>query len=108
MEIFEFNEQGFKVLMQFEGWKIGMLRYCERFSAHNGDERHLETDEAFVLLEGSAVLYEEEKEYVMEKCKVYNIKKGMWHHIVVSPDAYVMVIENSNTSAENTERKCYP
>ena len=41
----------------------------------------------------------------MEKCKVYNVKKGLWHHIVVSEDATVLVVENSNTTKENTERK---
>ncbi len=70
-------------------------------------ERHLETDEAFVLLEGKALLIEDDTEYEMEKCKVYNIKKGIWHHIVVSPDATVLVIENSNTSPDNTERRFF-
>lgn len=105
MEILDFNGDNFKVLMQFEGWKIGMLRYGDRFAKHTELERHLETDEVFVLLEGAAILYEDNVQYSMEKCKVYNIKKGVWHHITVSPDTTVLVIENSNTYAGNTERK---
>ena len=105
MEIFDFYGKDFKSVMSFEGWKLGLLRYGERFSEYKTMERHLETDEAFILLEGKATLYEEDKSYNMEKCKVYNVKKGLWHHIVVSEDATVLVVENSNTSAENTERK---
>jgi len=105
MEIFEFYGEDFKAVLQFEGWKIGILRYSDRFSDFKVMERHLETDEAFVLLEGEATLFEEENTYKMEKCKVYNVKKGLWHHIVVSKDATVLVVENSNTTKENTERK---
>ena len=107
MEIFEFKGKDFKGVMQFEGWKIGLLRYGERFSDYKTRERHLNTDEAFVLLEGAATLYEEDKNYEMEKCKVYNVKKGLWHHIVVSTDATVLVIENSDTGMENTEREIF-
>ncbi len=105
MELFEFKEQDFKCVKQFEGWKIGLLRYSERFSEYKTRERHLETDEAFVLLQGKATLYEEDDNFQMEKCKVYNVKKGLWHHIVVSEDATVLVVENSNTSIENTEKE---
>ena len=61
------------------------------------------TDEVFVLLEGQAVLYVEDQKYSMEIGTLYNVKQGTWHHIVVSEDATVMVVENSNTCAENTE-----
>ena len=117
MQIYDFNGEDFKIAMQFEGWKIGFLRYSDRFSKFRVLERHLETDEAFILLEGEAVLYEDillENEAVlyrefaahkMEKCKVYIIEKGKWHHITVSKDATVIVVENSNTSLNNTERK---
>lgn len=104
MEIYGFEGEDFKTLMQFEGWKIGFLRYSDRFSDFKVLERHNQTDEAFVLLEGMATLYEDKTATVMEKCKVYNIPKGVWHHIVVSEDATVMVVENSNTSKENTDK----
>ena len=61
MEEFEFKGENFKSVMQFEGWKIGILRYGERFSEYKTSERHLKTDEAFILLEGEATLYENMK-----------------------------------------------
>ena len=107
MEIFGYDGENFKVAMQFGAWKIGILRYGDRFCKYNCKERHLETDEAFILLEGQAILYEEENCYEMEKNKIYNVKKGLWHHIVVTEGTTVLVVENSDTSAENTERRYF-
>ncbi len=101
---FNFDGEDFKVMMRFEGWKIGFLRYSERFSKFNQLERHTETDEAFVLISGSATLYTENEAKPMKKCTLYNIPKGVWHHITVSKKATVMVVENSSTSKDNTEK----
>lgn len=100
-----FNGEDFKVAMEFEKWKIGLLRYSKRFSVFDRLERHLLTDEAFILLDGEAVLYTDTEKEQMQKCVVYNIPKAEWHHIVVSKDATVMVVENSSTCDENTEIK---
>lgn len=105
IERFEFTGEDFKTVMESDRWKIGFLRYSQRFSEFKQLERHLKTDEVFVLLEGSAVLYTENESCEMKKCTVYNIPKGVWHHITVSRDATVMVVENSDTSAENTEKR---
>jgi hypothetical protein len=29
---------------------------------------------------------------------------GEWHHIVVSPDASVLIVENADTSAANSDK----
>ncbi len=105
MEIFDYKGPDFKAVMQSGSWKIGLLKYSDRFSKHKVMERHNKTDEVFVLLEGKATLYVENDSVVMEKSKVYNVEKGEWHHIIVSPDATVLIVENSDTSAENTDKK---
>lgn len=105
IQSFEYTGEDFKAIMQFEGWKIGFLRHSERFSKFDILERHLETDEAFILLEGCATLFTENEQVKMQPCRLYNIPKGEWHHITVSEDATVMVVENSSTSLNNTERK---
>ena len=104
MESAAFKGDDFKVMVKSDGWKIGFLRYSERFADFGVLERHLQTEESFILLEGSATLYENHEPCEMEKCKVYTIGRGVWHHIVVSRDATVMVVENADTSLENTER----
>ncbi len=104
MQILEHKGEGWMPILDFEHWRIGLIRYDDRFSKRVEDERHLLTDEAFVLLKGNATLYEENQAYIMEPCKVYNVKKGLWHHVVLSEDAEVLVVENRNTTLENTER----
>jgi mannose-6-phosphate isomerase-like protein (cupin superfamily) len=111
VEIYEHIGEGYKPLVDYEGWRVAILRYNEWFTGLKGLERHLETDEVFVLLEGEATLITEEEsgicEWKMEKNKIYNVLKGVWHHIVVTPDASVLIVENRNTNAENTERRLF-
>ena len=105
MEKIPFIPQRWQVAVETDRWKVAYLGYCERFGSLTGMERHMETDETFVLLRGKAELYVEDAVFPMEQGVVYNVKKGEWHHIVVSPDAAVLVMENSDTSPENTEKR---
>ena len=105
MQKLRFDGEGFNVMMKFGAWRIGFIKYAERFSKVVYLERHLETDETFVLLDGEATLHTADEEVKMEKCMIYNIPKGEWHHITVTDDATVMVVENSDTSPENTEKR---
>ena len=104
IEVRAHTEEGFKVMAAFGEWKVGMLRYSERFSRLGEMERHLLTDEVFVLIFGKATLYTDREVLEMEPGSVYTVPQGVWHHIVVSEDAHVMVVENKNTSIENTEK----
>ena len=105
MEKTPFIPQCWQVAAETDRWKVAYLGYCERFGSLTGMERHLETDEVFVLLRGQARLYVEEEVFSMEQGVVYNVKKGEWHHIVVSPDAAVLVMENNDTAPHNTEKR---
>ena len=44
------KDAGFKVMAESGEWKVGMLRYSERFSRFAEMERHLLSDEVFVLV----------------------------------------------------------
>ena len=92
-------------MAEYDGWKVGMLRYNERFSHLKEMERHLLTDEVFVLLSGKATLHTEYEALEMEQGSIYIVPAGVWHHIVVSEDANVLVVENRDTSIENTQKK---
>jgi hypothetical protein len=39
----------------------------------------------------------------MEQGKIYNVKKSIWHAIVLSPDASTLIVENCDTSEGNTD-----
>ena len=88
-------------------WTLASLNWAPRFDESNVCEleRHNLTDETFVLLHGKATLLVGEKadRVEMEPLKYYNVRAGIWHHIIVSEDARVLVAENANTSKDNTE-----
>lgn len=107
IKIFENFAEGFKVAAEYGEWKVGILHYSDRFSRLGEMERHLLTDEVFVLVSGKATLYTDSEEKKMEQGAVYTVPAAVWHHIVVSEEATVIVVENKNTSIENTEKKYF-
>ena len=108
VSIIGYQGEDYKRLVEYGEWTVAFLRHAERFSRVTYFERHLLTDEVFVLLSGSATLFirtdEGVQEIRMEKEKVCNVRCGVWHQITVSEDATVLVVENRNTTKENTEK----
>ena len=104
LEVYEYTGDGYERTMHFESWRVAFLHHEERFDKITKLERHALTDEVFVLLKGSAtlILGEEQKKEDMQPYKIYNVKKNVWHAIKVSKDAKVLIVENHNTSLENT------
>ena len=39
----------------------------------------------------------------MEKGKIYNVKAAAWHALLLSEGSKVLIVENEDTSLENTE-----
>jgi len=105
LEIFEFEGSGYDPTMHFENWRVAFLHYAERFEKVERLERHMLTDEVFVLMKGKGVLFigEELRPVEMEWGKIYNVKQGVWHAIKVTPEAKVLIVENHNTSRDNSE-----
>lgn len=107
IEIKECLIGGYNPLVHFNGWRVAVANSGEKFSEKNFTklERHLQTDEVFVLLCGSATLVVGEKmtKYNLEEKKLYNVKKGTWHGLVLKENSSVLIIENDNTSPDNTE-----
>lgn len=106
MDIYDLNGEGFNTIMTSDSWAVAMMKYDDSLSEFDiaKQHRHNETDEVFILLEGSAKLYEYDVPQKLEKCKLYRVKRGTWHQMVLSRDATVLVVENSNTASENTDR----
>jgi len=107
LDIYDYNGPDFQVVHSFGSWRVAYLRRSPRFTPEGMTqmERHMETDEIFVLLQGQATLLlgEDIVPQEMEQGKVYNIRKAVWHNILVSEDAKVLVVENTDTTAENSE-----
>ena len=107
MDIKECDVGGYSPLISCNGWRVAVANACERLKEENMCrlERHLETDEVFILLQGEATLHigKELKAYPMEKGKLYNVQRGEWHCITMKANAKVAIVENDDTGVDNTE-----
>lgn len=101
------DKGGYEVLARYQGWRVAVITYAEKFDQKNlyRLERHMETDEVFVLMDGEATLYigSAGAPVKMDPYAAYNVKCGIWHNISVSADAKVLICENIDTAPENTE-----
>lgn len=116
LEIKEHSGEGLDWGVISGNWKVGIKNYKpgNAFENLKDVERHLKTDEVFVLLEGECILiYGDDREFIeqtyktvqMEKNKMYKMKKSVWHNMVTFPDTKMILIENEDTSMENSEVK---
>ncbi len=112
LEIREFTAPGYQPVIDFDSWRVAILNYLEEIHPEriNYMERHNETDEVFVLIKGEGILFlgegvagiEKIHSQVMMPGKIYNVKRSVWHTVVLSRDGSVLIIENRNTSRENS------
>lgn len=112
IEITEFQEAGYKPLVDYEAWRVAVLKFCDDLRLENVKtmQKHLETDEVFILVKGKCRLFlggSGEKPGKIEKVdmipgRVYNIKKGVWHNHIMDEEGEVVIVENSNTSDDNS------
>jgi ureidoglycolate hydrolase len=113
LEIRQYQGEGYRPLIDFGTWRVAILRWIEGLLPERQEymERHMQTDEVFVLLEGRAILILGGNEteasgvhpQVMESGKMYNVKQNTWHTILLSLDASVLIVENNDTGKDNTE-----
>jgi ureidoglycolate hydrolase len=113
IEIKCYDGKGYQPLIDFGSWRVAILRWEEASLPENIGfmERHTQTDEVFVLLDGKATLILGGKgvniegifPQAMELGKVYNIKQYVWHTVILSRDASILIVENQDTGFENSE-----
>jgi ureidoglycolate hydrolase len=106
--------EGMSRVVESGDWMLGIKNYKRANDLNHFDyvEKHLLTDEAFVLLKGECTLlidvsaknnHEAIEPIVMETGKVYCVHKGIWHNMIMSRDAKLILVENADTSADNSE-----
>ena len=107
LDVVSFSGAGYKRLVDGPKWTLAMINYAPNFDERNFTrlERHLATDETFVLLDGEATLAIGPDAWLvpMERLKYYNVLAGTWHHVLMKPGARILIGENSDTSRENSE-----
>ena len=109
LKIHTWDGEGFKPLVVYGEWLVALMNWEQRFdlSTVGKVERHNETDEVFVLTEGRSILYVIEEEKIrsveMKPCAIYNVAAGTWHNVVGTKKTKWLIVENNNTSYNNTE-----
>lgn len=113
LEVRHYTGEGFQPQIYFGTWRVAILNFIESMHPARIEqvERHIETDEVFVLTHGKGILFLGEGEtnfekmhtQVMEPGVIYNVKLLTWHTAVLSRDASVLIVENGNTGEDNTK-----
>lgn len=107
IEKYRHDKEGYNPFLIRPGWQVAKLNHV---AEHGLDdivdvEVHMETDEVFILLDGTGILVETKIDgenvdlsYIkMEKGVVYNVPAGVWHNIAMSSDAEIIIVEKDNT-----------
>jgi hypothetical protein len=112
LEILTHEGPAFLPLVDFGAWRVAVLNFVEHLLPENltNMQRHDETDEVFVLLKGRCILFvgdgKDEAGTIhaenMVPLKIYNVKKSTWHNHTLSEDATVLVVENRDTTEDNS------
>jgi hypothetical protein len=112
LEIREYAGAGYQPLIDYEAWRVAVLRFIDELLPQNlvNMQRHNETDEVFVLLSGRCILFigagDEHVTTIhaqdMEPLKLYNVRRHSWHTHTLSADATVLIVENRDTSSDNS------
>jgi hypothetical protein len=113
VEVGSYFAEGFRPVLEFHGWRVAVLHYIDgtQPKAFRRVERHRETNEVFILTAGQADLMvcdghaQPGEAFVtaMEHNVAYNIGQSVWHDVVLSPDAHIILIERANTSFANSD-----
>ena len=108
IESIEKYGNGFYRMTNTDKWQVAYITYSDAYDELKELKRHMTTDEVMILVHGSAALYTYENGRIdcieMKKDVTYNIKQATWHHLKVSKDALLIVVEDSNITKESTER----
>jgi ureidoglycolate hydrolase len=112
LETADYSGDGYKPVIDFEKWRVALLNSLDGSPPEKIDEmeKHNETDEVFVLLNGRAILFLNEENdggasmhaVEMEPSKIYNVKKSVWHTVVKTKGTKILIVENSDTATHNS------
>jgi hypothetical protein len=109
LAVHEWNGIGYMPLVFSHDWQAAILNWESIFDLEDvGEvERHIQSDEVFVLTKGQAVLFTiDDLGMQVEEMKIgvlYNVLKGVWHNLVSTRDASWIIIENRDTHIGDCE-----
>lgn len=112
IDITSYEGEGYQPMIDYDCWRVAILRYCEELEIQRLKtmQKHNETDEVFVLLDGNCTLFvggkgdaiDEIDSIAMKPLQLYNVKRGVWHTHTLDKDGTVLIVENKDTSDTNS------
>lgn len=112
LEIHAHDRPDYRPLIDYGAWRVALMNYTSDLTPDKIDrlQKHTATDEVFVLLAGRCILFlGEGNETVtaihavdLEPHKLYNVKRGVWHSHTFSEQAKVLIVENRDTTEDNS------
>ena len=114
VEVGESFAQTYTPVLDFHGWRVAMLRHSDAVAPgliHQA-ERHRNTNEVFILTAGAAdlILFDGDAQPAgpghvipMRVNVAYNVGQSVWHQVVMSPDAHIVIFERTETSVETSD-----
>lgn len=113
VDVLEHTGEDYRPLIDCNGWRVALLNDAPKFRRETMPylERHNETDEVFVLLDGACTLYIGDGDETpgrietleMEKKKLYNVKRAVWHSLTAAPGTTLLIVENTDTTKANSD-----
>ena len=106
-----FSKAGFCPVVHNPQFKCAFITHSAQYAdcAVGAMKQHNDTDEVFVLLEGSATLFtcediaQKPKSCPLDCKTAYTVTAGTWHYLAVSEDAVLFVAESGAMKPENTK-----
>lgn len=109
IDIYNYDGEGLERSYTCENRLVGIKNYKPASSREQMDslEKHLLTDELFIpLTEGSILLYKQDGGSLchasMEMGRIYSVRKGTWHNVLMIPGGKMALTERADTSMENS------
>ncbi|MFA6470454.1 MAG: hypothetical protein WCU00_00325 [Candidatus Latescibacterota bacterium] len=104
-----YSEPGYAPLFESgHDWMVAAYNGCP-FTGYI--ERHTTSDEAFILMAGRAIMLVGDtgtdagsvKPVELELFQAINIKKSVWHTVLSSCDARILIVENRDVTRQNSD-----
>ncbi|HOQ98134.1 MAG TPA: hypothetical protein PLJ35_04870 [Anaerolineae bacterium] len=112
LETYGWDGEGYRPLVFSSDWQVAILNWEPAADpARLGKvERHVGTDEVFVLLRGRAVLFtwSDAGEFALVEAApgvVYNVTAGTWHSVITTTGASWIIVEARDTHLHGTEMR---
>ncbi|MGC8855388.1 MAG: hypothetical protein ACP5QU_01175 [Anaerolineae bacterium] len=112
LQILTYDGVGYQPLVNYQSWRVALMNYTPDLVPEKITQmqKHNKTDEVFVLLTGRCILFLGEGTEVvtrvhavdMQPFKLYNVRRGVWHSHTFSPEARVLIVENRDTTENNS------